>query len=144
MVIMFLSFAESCDPLNSFNLGVGRGYNFTLYVCQTDFWQVTYYMLWKISGDLWVQYCNFGCMSPWHIFSWLGGSISHFHHLVMSWEIPGLKLHENCQDLHTDCITLNTCLYLTYQSQGSWHAFCFAFFFSLHREKDSLNHAGYL
>lgn len=25
MVIMFLSFAESCDPLNSFNLGVGVG-----------------------------------------------------------------------------------------------------------------------
>lgn len=41
-------------------------------------------------------------------FSWLGGSVSHFHHVLMRWEIPGLKLHENGHNLHTDRDILNS------------------------------------
>lgn len=41
-------------------------------------------------------------------FSWSGGSVSHFHHVLMRWEIPGLKLHENGHNLHTDRDILNS------------------------------------
>lgn len=73
MVIMFLSFAESCDPLNSFNWwGGGRSYNSTLNVCQADFYRSRIMCSEKNTRRIMrfcfvfflFQYCHFGRLLP--------------------------------------------------------------------------------
>lgn len=141
MVIMFLSFAESCDPLNSFNWwGGGAVVQFHLKCLPSWFLQVTYYVLRKNTRRIMrfcffflFQYCHFGRLSPWHMFSWLGGSVSHFHRFLMGWEILGRKTARRLpRSPRRDWIIRNIFLHLTFELQGSTHSFCSAsssFFF---------------
>lgn len=79
------------------------------------------------------QYCHFGRLSPWHMFSWLGGSVSHFHRFLMGWEILGRKTARRLpRSPRRDWIIRNIFLHLTFELQGSTHSFCSAsssFFF---------------
>lgn len=68
MVIMFLSFAESCDPLNSFNWwGGGAVVQFHLKCLPSWFLQVTYYVLRKNTRRI-MRFCfffSFSILSFW-------------------------------------------------------------------------------
>ena len=143
MVIMFLSFAESCDPLNSFNWWEegGQSYNSTLNVCQADFYRSRIMCSEKTPGELWgfglfFFFFSFSILSFWtlvpvaHVFmvGWFCLTFSPlFNGLRDSWSKNCLEIAKVSK--RRDWIIRNIFLHLTFELQGSTHSFCSASYF---------------
>ena len=140
---MFLSFAESCDPLNSFNWWEegGQSYNSTLNVCQADFYRSRIMCSEKTPGELWgfglfFFFFSFSILSFWtlvpvaHVFmvGWFCLTFSPlFNGLRDSWSKNCLEIAKVSK--RRDWIIQNIFLHLTFELQGSTHSFCSASYF---------------
>lgn len=141
MAIVFLAFAESFDPQRSFNWrGGGCGIN----ACQANLYR-SHIVCSESTVALGIVVFE-RCFS-WHMFSWLGGSVSHFHHILMSCEIPGFKTA--CKVPRSpQRLNYTEQSYFFMQLQGSLQSFISVFFFSkppnASSSDDSVNHGGSL